>query len=225
MAYMTYSERLDGAPTKEEQRLAAYNTDKAALEGQISTAGDQKTLLECYSAVKEFERAYSQEYATLELKKSLLGRIETVLEQSAAEEAECAEEANKLQSQDFPDSPEEIQRMNTQADQKLLEFYSQLGTNDYNNKMVISRAIKQATEGDGNRVTATALLKLMQNPSYKPYFSSTAKENILTASRSPLWRELDKQRNKALEEIGKKRAAAIMRSFHVKHLRDIVGRM
>lgn len=56
MAYMTYSERLDGAPTKEEQRLAAYNTDKAALERQISTAGDQKTLLACYEAVKEFRR-------------------------------------------------------------------------------------------------------------------------------------------------------------------------
>lgn len=225
MAYMTYSERLDGAPTKEEQRLAAYNTDKAALEGQISTAGDQKTLLACYEAVKEFRREYGQEYACLELKQSLLARIEAVLEQSAGEEADCIEEANKLQSQDFPDSPEEIQRMNTQADQKLLEFYSQLGTNDFNNKTVVSRAIKQATEGDGNRVTATAPLKLMQNPSYKPYFASTDKERILTASRSPLWRELDKQRNKALEEIGKKRAAAIMRSFHVKHLRDIVGRM
>lgn len=224
MAYETYEERYENTPTEGENRLATFSADRTEVEKQISSAEDQRTLLECYGAVKEFDRAYSQEYATLELKHALLTRIEAVLEQSTAQERELATEADKLQCQDFPDSAEELQRVNTQADQKLLELYSQLGINDFNNKMVISWAIKQATEGDGNRVIATALLKLMKNPSYKLYFGPTSKEKILTASRSPLWRILDKQRNTQLEEIRKKQAAAVMQVFHLKHLRDMVKR-
>ncbi|HIX99551.1 MAG TPA: hypothetical protein H9974_08535 [Candidatus Dorea intestinigallinarum] len=224
MAYETYAERFEGAPTEEEKKLAAFSADRTEVENQISSAENQKTLLECYSAVKEFERAYSQEYATLELKKSLLGRIETVLEQSAGEERELAVEADKLQAQSFPDPPEELHRINIQADQYLLQLYSSLGTNVTQNKLTISKAIKQATNGDGNRVTATALLKLMQNPSYKPYFASTDKERILTAARSPLWKSLDIERNKRLEGVRKKQAEAVMRVFHLRHLRDMVKR-
>lgn len=224
MAYETYAERFEGAPTEEERKLTAFNADKAMIERQISVADDQKTLLKCYSEVKEFERAYSQEYATLGLKKALLGRIETVLEQSAGEERELATEADILQAQSFPDPPEELQRINIQADQYLLQLYSSLGTNVTQNKLTISKAIKQATNGDGNRVAATALLKLMQNPSYKPYFASTDNERILTASRSPLWKSLDIERNKRVEGVRKKQAAAVMQVFHLKHLRDMVKR-
>ena len=114
--------------------------------------------------------------------------------------------------------------INIQADQYLLQLYSSLGTNVTQNKLTISKAIKQATNGDGNRVAATALLKLMQNRSYSPYFHEGDKEAILTTSRSPLWRKLDKQRNTQLGEIRKKQAAAVMQVFHLKHLRDMVKR-
>lgn len=218
MSYTTYEERLENMPTEQEVSLMSFNSDKAAIEKQINTATGQKDFLQAYTAIKDFNRKYEQSYSTLELKKTLLDRVEDMLKKSTAETEKLAAEAQELQTQDFPDSPEELQKLNTQADQKLLELYGQLGTNTTSNKLVIIKAIEQATENNGNRVIAIALLNLMQNPSYRPYFSHMNKEKILASSRSTLWKALDKQRNIRLEAVNKKQAESVMRSFHLRRL-------
>ena len=222
MAYETLAERYEDAPTEEELRINAFNADRSAISRQISEANNRTALLEAYTAIKQFQANYSQAYSTTELKQLLIERVKKLEAENRAEEIRLAQEAENLQTQLFPDPPEELQRISVQADQYLLQLYSGLGTNTTQNRLTISAAIKQATAGDGDRVAATALLRLLQNPSYSPYFHAGDKERISEASRSPIWKELDKQRNTSLQRVSKDRAAVMMEGLQLRNLHNVI---
>lgn len=203
----------------EESQVIQMQREATSIATDTATANSQADLLELHKRIKTLQETGYRDEHTLDILKSRLYDRLGVVQQACEQECDrLTEETEKIKNESFTaDSALELRDLNAQADAKLLELYTKLGTNKDRNKRIISEAVQKK-----DRATAVALQKLLQNPAYSHYFSDTAKNTIADNAMNPLQRTWLKSQNTKLQKVSKRHAHAIMERFRLGKMESLL---
>ena len=176
---------------------------------RIGKISNHKELIEVDKELKALEAdGYTDKNDLIILRKQMQEKVQELKQEFATNREELVKKQKLIKQQRFRESEETITRLNTEADNILLQLLMQLSKDDVKNKVIVSDMVKRQ-----DRATSIAIMKLSQMPMYDGLITPRMKENLLVQSKSDAeikWQE--KQDNKVVE-VGKELADVTMKSF------------
>ena len=176
---------------------------------RIGKISNHKELIEVDKELKALEAdGYTDKNDLIILRKQMQEKVQELKQEFATNREELVKKQKLIKQQRFRESEETLTRLNTEADNILLQLLMQLSKDDVKNKVIVSDMVKRQ-----DRATSIAIMKLSQMPMYDGLITPRMKENLLVQSKSDAeikWQE--KQDNKVVE-VGKELADVTMKSF------------
>lgn len=207
------------SPDDKAYRLARmYNN----ILRNIEMVSDAKTFLQVRNEISAYAHVAGKESVDVaRLRTKLDNRLKTVKEELHASISALNTEIDKIKSDKFEESAEQLQELTTQAEHRTLQFLMQMGnTNDggVGNRRRVGNWIKDAT-----RVDALALMKIATLPQYANSFTAKQKQIIVEKSKNPA--EIVFEQNKAslLAEKGSELGKLYMRAFNLRNIQKKIG--
>lgn len=159
----------------------------------IEQVNDARSFLQVRNEIGAYaHEAGKNSMDVMKLTGKLNERIKVVTNETQASIDRLSSEIDEIKNEKFEESVEVLQKLNTQAEHKMLEIMMHLGTNNdggTGNKRRIGNYVVNA-----DRPTALALMKLASLPQYMNCFTTKQKEVIVEKSKSPA--EVAWERNK-----------------------------
>lgn len=176
---------------------------------RIGKISNHKELIEVDKELKALEAdGYTDKNDLIILRKQMQEKVQELKQEFATNREELVKKQKLIKQQRFRESEETLTKLNTEADNILLQLLMQLSKDDVKNKVIVSDMVKRQ-----DRATSIAIMKLSQMPMYDGLITPRMKENLLVQSKSDAeikWQE--KQDNKVVE-VGKELADVTMKSF------------
>ena len=176
---------------------------------RIGKISNHKELIEVDKELKALEAdGYTDKNDLIILRKQMQEKVQELKQEFATNREELVKKQKLIKQQRFRESEETLTRLNTEADNILLQLLMQLSKDDVKNKVIVSDMVKRQ-----DRATSIAIMKLSQMHIYDGLITPRMKENLLVQSKSDAeikWQE--KQDNKVVE-VGKELADVTMKSF------------
>lgn len=176
---------------------------------RIGKISNHKELIEVDKELKALEAdGYTDKNDLIILRKQMQEKVQELKQEFATNREELVKKQKLIKQQRFRESEETLTRLNTEADNILLQLLMQLSKDNVKNKVIISDMMKRQ-----DRATSIAIIKLSQMPVYEGLITPRMKENLLVLSKSDAeikWQE--KQDSRAVE-VGKELADVTMKRF------------
>ena len=176
---------------------------------RIGKISNHKELIEVDKELKALEAdGYTDKNDLIILRKQMQEKVQELKQEFATNREELVKIQKLIKQQRFRESEETLTRLNTEADNILLQLLMQLSKDNVKNKVIISDMMKRQ-----DRATSIAIIKLSQMPVYEGLITPRMKENLLVLSKSDAeikWQE--KQDSRAVE-VGKELADVTMKRF------------
>ena len=210
-AERAYEYRTNGKRKQEDKEDIANRLiqRRNRLFERIGKISNHKELIEVDKELKALEAdGYTDKNDLIILRKQMQEKVQELKQEFATNREELVKKQKLIKQQRFRESEETLTRLNTEADNILLQLLMQLSKDDVKNKVIVSDMVKRQ-----DRATSIAIMKLSQMPMYDGLITPRMKENLLVQSKSDAeikWQE--KQDNKVVE-VGKELADVTMKSF------------
>lgn len=210
----TRGNRAKETPEDRAYRLAQkYNSILRLIE-QVN---DARTFIQCKNTISSFAKeAGEHSLDVVKLNGKLNERIKVVTNETQASIDRLSSEIDKIKSDKFTESVEVLQKLNTQAEHKMLEIMMHLGTNNdggTGNKRRIGNYVVNA-----DRPTALALMKLASLPQYSDCFTTKQKGIIVEKSKSEAEIVFEKNKEPLLAEKSAQLGKAYMKAMNIRNM-------
>ena len=207
------------SPEDRTYRLArTYNS----ILHSIEKVSDAKTYVQTRNLINSFaHEAGKNSLDAIKLTEKLNSRIENVAHDIQENIDRINAEIDKIENDRLIEPVEKLQELSTRAEQRLLHFMMQLGTNNdgnTNNRRKIGNFVKQA-----DRVDAIALMKLASLPQYMDYFTTKQKETLLEKSKNPAEIVFERNKEQLLKEKHNERGRMYMKAFNLRNVLKKIG--
>lgn len=219
-AERAYEYRTNGKRKQEDKEDIANRLiqRRNRLFERIGKISNHKELIEVDKELKALEvDGYTDKNDLIILRKQMQEKVQELKQTLITNREELVKKQKLIKQQRFRESEETLTRLNTEADNILLQLLMQLSKDDVKNKVIISDVMKRQ-----DRATSIAIMKLSQMPMYEGLITSRMKENLLVQSKSDAeikWQE--KQDNKVVE-VGKELADVTMKSFMLNKAETVI---
>lgn len=210
-AERAYEYRTNGKRKQEDAEDIANKLiqRRNRLFERIGKISNHKELIEVDKELKALEAdGYTDKNDLIILRKQMQEKVQELKQEFATNREELVKKQKLIKQEHFVEGAEVLTRLNSEADNILLQLLMQLSKDDVKNKVIISDMMKRQ-----DRATSIAIIKLSQMPVYEGLITPRMKENLLVLSKSDAeikWQE--KQDNKVVE-VGKELADVTMKSF------------
>ena len=210
-AERAYEYRTNGKGKQEDKEDIANRLiqRRNRLFERIGKISNHKELIEVDKELKALEAdGYTDKNDLIILRKQMQEKVQELKQEFATNREELVKKQKLIKQQRFRESEETLTRLNTEADNILLQLLMQLSKDNVKNKVIISDMMKRQ-----DRATSIAIIKLSQMPVYEGLITPRMKENLLVLSKSDAeikWQE--KQDSRAVE-VGKELADVTMKRF------------
>lgn len=134
----------------------------------------------------------------LKLRKQLINRIETVLEDNDTKIQDLKQEIKDIQSFDVSDTMEEATKLDRLATNRMYELMISFNGNSNSTKRKLGNIILNKNGLD--RISATALSRLCAIPAYADFFKPSYKEIIAEAMKSDAQKTYERNSQPVIEE-------------------------
>lgn len=185
---------------------------------RIGKISNHKELIEVDKELKALEAdGYTDKNDLIILRKQMQEKVQELKQEFATNREELVKKQKLIKQEHFVESAEVLTRLNSEADNILLQLLMQLSKDDVKNKVIVSDMMKRQ-----DRATSIAIMKLSQMPMYDGLITPKMKENLLVQSKSDAeikWQE--KQDNKVVE-VGKELADVTMKSFMLNKAETVI---
>ena len=207
------------SPEDRTYRLArTYNS----ILHSIEKVSDAKTYVQTRNLINSFaHEAGKNSLDAIKLTEKLNSRIENVAHDIQENIDRINAEIDKIENDRLIEPVEKLQELSTRAEQRLLHFMMQLGTNNdgnTNNRRKIGNFVKQA-----DRVDACALMKLASLPQYMDYFTTKQKETLLEKSKNPAEIVFERNKEQLLKEKHNELGRMYMKAFNLRNVLKKIG--
>lgn len=179
---MTYAEGLYRRTHKKEVESTedylnrvtkAYNE----IYSLINKVNDSKGCIQASNEINAFRQIVGKNATdVLKLRKQLINRIETVLEDNDTKIQDLKQEIKDIQSFDVSDTMEEATKLDRLATNRMYELMISFNGNSNSTKRKLGNIILNKNGLD--RISATALSRLCAIPAYADFFKPSYKEII-----------------------------------------------
>ena len=219
-AERAYEYRTNGKRKQEDKEDIANRLiqRRNRLFERIGKISNHKELIEVDKELKALEAdGYTDKNDLIILRKQMQEKVQELKQEFATNREELVKKQKLIKQQRFRESEETLTRLNTEADNILLQLLMQLSKDDVKNKVIVSDMVKRQ-----DRATSIAIMKLSQMPMYDGLITPRMKENLLVQSKSDAeikWQE--KQDNKVVE-VGKELADVTMKSFMLNKAETVI---
>ena len=157
--------------------------------------------------VGEYGDEYSQFHVS-ELMQELQNKVNSLLEGISKQYEALEKQEMDIITENTKnyDSKEELEELETKANQKLLEIIMQLGKNKILNEQAIRSEMKQAVVTK-SRVNAIALSKLIGHAEYGDLITAQYKKELAVLVKSPTNKAMEKENKPKLKKIHEQKVA------------------
>lgn len=210
-AERAYEYRTNGKRKQEDKEDIANRLiqRRNKLFERIGKISNHKELIEVDKELKALEAdGYTDKNDLIILRKQMQEKVQELKQEFATNREELVKKQKLIKQQRFRESEETLTRLNTEADNILLQLLMQLSKDNVKNKVIVSDMMKRQ-----DRATSIAIMKLSQMPMYEGLITPKMKDSLIVQSKSDAeirWQE--KQDNKVVE-VGKELADVTMKSF------------
>ena len=176
---------------------------------RIGKISNHKELIEVDKELKALEAdGYTDKNDLIILRKQMQEKVQELKQEFATNREELVKKQKLIKQQRFRESEETLTRLNTEADNILLQLLMQLSKDNVKNKVIVSDMMKRQ-----DRATSIAIMKLSQMPMYEGLITPKMKENLLVLSKSDAEIKWQEKQNNRVAEVGKELADITMKRF------------
>ena len=176
---------------------------------RIGKISNHKELIEVDKELNALEAdGYTDKNDLIILRKQMQEKVQELKQEFATNREELVKKQKLIKQQRFRESEETLTRLNTEADNILLQLLMQLSKDDVKNKVIVSDMMKRQ-----DRATSVAIMKLSQMPVYEGLITPRMKENLLVLSKSDAEIKWQEKQNNRVAEVGKELADVTMKRF------------
>lgn len=205
-----------------EDKAYRLSREYNSIFRMIEKVNDAKTFVQCRNAIASYgHEAGKNSLDVMKLTEKLNSRIENVAHDIQENIDRINAEIDKIENDRLIEPVEKLQELSTRAEQRLLHFMMQLGTNNdgnTNNRRKIGNFVKQA-----DRVDAIALMKLASLPQYMDYFTTKQKETLLEKSKNPAEIVFERNKEQLLKEKHNELGRMYMKAFNLRNVLKKIG--
>lgn len=212
-AQRIYSNRTN--KTKESAEEKAYRLAQKynSILRMIEHVNDARTFLQCRNTINSFTKEVGENSLdVMKLTGKLNERIKSVAQDTQKNIDKINAEVEKIKNDKFIEPVEVLQELNTQAEQRLLQFMMQLGANNAGNRRRVGNFVIQADRAD-----AIALMKLATLPQYESCFTTKQKQIIVERSKNPAEVVFEKNKEPLLAEKSSQLGKEYMKSLNLRN--------
>lgn len=207
------------SPDDKAYRLARmYNN----ILRNIEMVSDAKTFLQVRNEISAYAHGAGKESVDVaRLRSKLNERIKKVTTELDDSINALNAEIDRIKSDKFEESAEQLQELTTQAEHRTLQFLIQMGNNNdggVGNRRRVGNWVKNAT-----RVDALALMKVASIPQYAQCFSTKQKQSIVEKSRNPAELVFERNKEPLLQEKHSELGKAYMKSLNLHNALKKIG--
>lgn len=217
---MTYAEQLYKRRHKKQVESTedylnrvtkAYNE----IYSLINKVNDSKGCIQASNEVNSFAQIVGKNATdVLKLRKQLINRIETLLEDNDTKIQDLKQEIEDIQSFDVSDTMEEATKLDRLATNRMYELMMSFNGNSNSTKRKLGNIILNKNGLD--RISATALSRLCAIPAYADLFKPSYKEIIAEAMKSDAQKTYERNSQPVIEEKNRAIGKTYMNSFHLR---------
>lgn len=215
--FMTYAEGLYRRTHKKEVESTedylnrvtkAYNE----IYSLINKVNDSKGCIQASNEINAFRQIVGKNATdVLKLRKQLINRIETVLEDNDTKIQDLKQKIKDIQSFDVSDTMEEATKLDRLATNRMYELMISFNGNSNSTKRKLGNIILNKNGLD--RISATALSRLCAIPAYADFFKPSYKEIIAEAMKSDAQKTYERNSQPVIEEKNRAIGKTYMSNF------------
>lgn len=217
MTYMTYAERAYYSRNKKQVESTedylnrvtqAYNE----IYSLINKVNDSKGCIQASNEINAFRQIVGKNATdVLKLRKQLINRIETLLEDNDTKIQDLKQEIEDIQSFDVSDTMEEATKLDRLATNRMYELMVSFNGNSNSTKRKLGNLVLNKNGLD--RISATALSRLCAIPAYADFFKPSYKEIIAEAMKSDAQKTYERNSQPVIEEKNRAIGKTYMSNF------------
>lgn len=180
----------------------------------IACSGEQigKGCIQASNEINAFRQIVGKNATdVLKLRKQLINRIETVLEDNDTKIQDLKQEIKDIQSFDVSDTMEEATKLDRLATNRMYELMISFNGNSNSTKRKLGNIILNKNGLD--RISATALSRLCAIPAYADFFKPSYKEIIAEAMKSDAQKTYERNSQPVIEEKNRAIGKTYMSNF------------
>lgn len=198
-------------PEDKAYRLAReYNS----ILRMVEQVNDARSYLQCRNTIASYGREVGKNSLdVMKLNGKLNERIKVVTNETQASIDRLSSDIDKIKNEKFEEPVEVLRELNVKAEQRLLQFMMQLGTNNTGNRRRVGNWVVQADRAD-----ACALMKLASLPQYMNYFTTKQREIILEKSKSEAEVIWERNKEPLIAEKNARLGQLYMKSLNVRNV-------
>lgn len=215
--FMTYAEGLYRRTHKKQVESTedylnrvtkAYNE----IYSLINKVSDSRSYIQASNEINAFSKIVGKNATdVLKLRKQLINRIETVLEDNDTKIQDLKQEIKDIQSFDVSDTMEEATKLDRLATNRMYELMISFNGNSNSTKRKLGNIILNKNGLD--RISATALSRLCAIPAYADFFKPSYKEIIAEAMKSDAQKTYERNSQPVIEEKNRAIGKTYMSNF------------
>ena len=177
--YSRHKKKIESTEDYLNHVTKAYNE----IYSLINKVNDSKGCIQASNEINAFAEIVGKNATdVLKLRKQLINRIETVLEDNDTKIQDLKREIKDIQSFDVSDTMEEATKLDRLATNRMYELMVSFNGNSNSTKRKLGNIILNKNGLD--RISATALSRLCAIPAYADFFKPSYKEIIAEAMKS-----------------------------------------
>lgn len=202
--------------TAEDRAYRLSRTYNNILQN-IENVSDSKTFIQVRNEINSYAHETGKEsVGVTRLNKMLNKRVAEVSEELQKSIDALNKQIQKIKDDRLVESVEHLQEVNTQAENRLLQFMMQLGTNrdgGTGNKRKVGNFVANADRAD-----AIGLMKLATLPQFAQLFTTKQKEIILEKSKNPAELVFERNKEPLLKQKYSELGKAYMKLFNLRNV-------
>lgn len=171
--YSRHKKKIESTEDYLNHVTKAYNE----IYSLINKVNDSKGCIQASNEINAFAEIVGKNATdVLKLRKQLINRIETVLEDNDTKIQDLKQEIKDIQSFDVSDTMEEATKLDRLATNRMYELMVSFNGNSNSTKRKLGNIILNKNGLD--RISATALSRLCAIPAYADFFKPSYKETL-----------------------------------------------
>ena len=186
----------------------AYNE----IYSLINKVSDSRSYIQASNEINAFSKIVGKNATdVLKLRKQLINRIKTLIEDNDTKIQDLKQEIEDIQSFDVSDTMEEATKLDRLATNRMYELMVSFNGNSNSTKRKLGNIILNKNGLD--RISATALSRLCAIPAYADLFKPSYKEIIAEAMKSDAQKTYERNSQPVIEEKNREIGKTYMDSF------------
>lgn len=186
----------------------AYNE----IYSLINKVSDSRSYIQASNEINAFSKIVGKNATdVLKLRKQLINRIKTLIEDNDTKIQDLKQEIEDIQSFDVSDTMEEATKLDRLATNRMYELMVSFNGNSNSTKRKLGNLVLNKNGLD--RISATALSRLCAIPAYADFFKPSYKEIIAEAMKSDAQKTYERNSQPVIEEKNRAIGKTYMSNF------------